>query len=118
MVFLGCESIANATSGNLTIKENLRIMKKNAEQQNNEDMDLKHDTMEFAETDEEIMEEDDVLDLGEGEISDVELEYLDTEDEAHQNAALKAVVKDRVTDGDFIDADEDWTDDLSNDESI
>ena len=87
-------------------------MKKNSENLHEEKLDLKHDTMEFAETDEELMEEEDVLDLGEGEISDVELEYLDTEDEAHQDAALRAVEKDRKSDGDFIEADEDWTDDL------
>ena len=89
-------------------------MKKKATKK--EEFDLKHNTMEFAASGDEELEQENVLDLGEDEISAEELEFLDGDDEDIQEAALHEMANDLETDSDYIANDEEWTDDLPDQE--
>lgn len=86
---------------------------KNEEQ---EKTDLRHDTMEFAASDDETIEKKDVLDLDEDEISADELDFLEDESIDGRAMALTEVEKDRTADDDYIAKDEEWTDDLDLDD--
>lgn len=85
------------------------------QQSKQEDLDLRHDTMEFAANGDEEIEKEDVLDLGEQNITAEELDFLDDEDPQAQEAAMNAVEHDLPSDGEYINVDEDWTDDFADD---
>lgn len=75
-------------------------------------LDLRHDTMEFsASTDGDDVLDSDIKNIDDDDISAEELNFFE-EDSGDLQAALNAVEKDRLNDADFLEKEEDWTDDL------
>ena len=77
-----------------------------------EKIDLKHDTMEFAaSTDGDDILDKDTIDFEEDDISSEELDVIEGAPDDEEAAALNVMERERVVDVDNL-PEEDWTDDL------